>query len=366
MAAPIGAGTYVDIAKNTTLSESERTTRLTELLRKEQNEKLLACFKGKGKWHGNGETAHFKSTPLWEFVIANLENTFEQERRMATEANPLHRLAAAAAMDAVDEEGIGDGVGFKYKCGRCGKPKKGHTCEMTKTLKEELWGAQKNVKPSPAASALEELAHHAVNKGLKPEPAIPPRASGITYHSTGAGDGFGDSTASDSKKNRRQDLMLKLKQRLERRIGALVMHNSMHHKADEHQELRKIRPLSFSFPRASLPQQAANDASQSDGMRPDDSWTSSTRHLVAEVAYIMYVYIYIYIYIYIYVYIYRLYIYMYIYILGFRVYIYTHTLTHMYIYIHTCMHTYTDRRMHAHTHTHTPASLPACVSYVLK
>ena len=204
---------------------------------------------------------------------------------MATEAN-LHRLAAAA-MNAVDEEGIGDGVGFKYKCGRCGKPKKGHTCEMTKTLKEELWGAQKNVRPSPAACPLEELAHHAVNKGLKPEPAIPPRASGITYHSTGAGDGFGDSTSSDSK-TRRHDLMLKLKQRLERRIGALVMHNSMHHKADEHQELRKIRPLSFSFPPASLAQQATHDASHSDGMRTDDSWPSSSRHLVAQVAYIIY------------------------------------------------------------------------------
>jgi len=263
---------------------------LTELLRKERNEKLLACFKGKGKWHGNGETAHFKSTPHWEFVIANLEKRVEQERRMDTEANPLHRLAAAA-MDAVDEEGIGDGVGFKYKCGRCGKPKKGHTCEMTKTLKEELWGAQKNVKPSPAASALEELAHHAVNKGLKPAPAIPPRASGMTYHSTDAGDGFGNSTSSDSK-TRRYDLMLKLKQRLERRLGALIMHNTMHQKADEHWELRKIRPLSsHSFPPASLAQQAAHDASQSDGMRTDDSWTSSTRHLVAQVVYIIYIYI---------------------------------------------------------------------------
>ena len=40
----------------------------------EQDGKLLECFRGQGQLHGHGSGVHFRGTPNWDVVIANLKN----------------------------------------------------------------------------------------------------------------------------------------------------------------------------------------------------------------------------------------------------------------------------------------------------
>jgi hypothetical protein len=62
---------YIAIAKSED-SDSGKTSRLTALLRQEENLSLLECFRGEGQWHGHGAEAHFEGAPDWEVVIAKL------------------------------------------------------------------------------------------------------------------------------------------------------------------------------------------------------------------------------------------------------------------------------------------------------
>jgi hypothetical protein len=68
-------GKYIDIAKSTD-SDSGKTSRLTALLRQEENHSLLECFRGEGQWHGHGAEAHFEGAPNWKVVIAKLAGVF--------------------------------------------------------------------------------------------------------------------------------------------------------------------------------------------------------------------------------------------------------------------------------------------------
>ena len=61
-------------------SDSGKTSRLTALLRGENNS-LLECFRGEGQWHGHGPEAHFEGAPNWRVVIAKLESCSEHLSR---------------------------------------------------------------------------------------------------------------------------------------------------------------------------------------------------------------------------------------------------------------------------------------------
>jgi hypothetical protein len=68
---------YIAIAKSAE-SDSGKTSRLTALLRQEENHSLLECFRGEGKWHGHGVEAHFEGAPNWKVVIAKLAGVFDR------------------------------------------------------------------------------------------------------------------------------------------------------------------------------------------------------------------------------------------------------------------------------------------------
>ncbi len=72
---------YIAIAKSAE-SDSGKTSRLTVLLREEQNQSLLECFRDEGQWHGHGAEAHFEGAPNWRVVIAKLES-FSELLRMS-------------------------------------------------------------------------------------------------------------------------------------------------------------------------------------------------------------------------------------------------------------------------------------------
>jgi hypothetical protein len=61
-------------------SDSGKTSRLTALLRGENNS-LLECFRGEVQWHGHGPEAHFEGAPNWRVVIAKLESFSEHLSR---------------------------------------------------------------------------------------------------------------------------------------------------------------------------------------------------------------------------------------------------------------------------------------------
>ncbi len=69
-------GEYMDIVRNSGRSDSEKTSTLTQLLRQEEDVKVLECFKGLGYWHRPEDaaaTAHFTAVPDWERVLEKLE-----------------------------------------------------------------------------------------------------------------------------------------------------------------------------------------------------------------------------------------------------------------------------------------------------
>jgi hypothetical protein len=65
-------GKYIAIAKSADI-DSSKTKSLTALLRQEENDSLLECFRGEGQWHGHGTEAHFEGAPDWKVVVAKLE-----------------------------------------------------------------------------------------------------------------------------------------------------------------------------------------------------------------------------------------------------------------------------------------------------
>ncbi len=68
---------YIAIA-NSAVSDSDKTSRLTALLRQEENHSLLECFRGEGQWHGHGVEAHFEGAPNWKVVIAKIAGGFDR------------------------------------------------------------------------------------------------------------------------------------------------------------------------------------------------------------------------------------------------------------------------------------------------
>jgi hypothetical protein len=64
---------YIAIAKSAE-SDSGKTSCLTALLRLEENQSLLECFRGEGQWQGHGAEAHFEGAPNWRVLIAKLES----------------------------------------------------------------------------------------------------------------------------------------------------------------------------------------------------------------------------------------------------------------------------------------------------
>ena len=85
---------YIAIAKSAE-SDSGKTSRLTALLRREQNHSLLGCFRGEGQWHGHGAEAHFEGAPNWTVVIAKLESFSELLRLSEHDCTPARTGADA-------------------------------------------------------------------------------------------------------------------------------------------------------------------------------------------------------------------------------------------------------------------------------
>ena len=54
-------------------TSEERLQGLSNLLRKEQDKKIVDCFRKEGKWTGRGEDAGFAATPNWRVVMSKLE-----------------------------------------------------------------------------------------------------------------------------------------------------------------------------------------------------------------------------------------------------------------------------------------------------
>ena len=80
---------YIAIAKSAD-SDSGKTSRLTALLRQEENDSLLECFRGEGQWHGHGAEAHFEGAPNWTVVIAKLESFSELLRLSEHDEHSRH------------------------------------------------------------------------------------------------------------------------------------------------------------------------------------------------------------------------------------------------------------------------------------
>jgi hypothetical protein len=109
---------YITIAKSTE-SDSGKTSCLTALLRREENQSLLACFRGEGKWHGHGAEAHFEGAPNWEVVIAKLESFPQHLSREYEQQFPFgfgQTVASAPAFGAAPLGGQ-PAVGAPTVCG---------------------------------------------------------------------------------------------------------------------------------------------------------------------------------------------------------------------------------------------------------
>jgi hypothetical protein len=78
---------YIAISKSAE-SDSCKTSCLTALLLQEENQSLLECFRGEGKWHGHGAEAHFEGAPNWLDVIAKLESFSQSSLSRRTLATP--------------------------------------------------------------------------------------------------------------------------------------------------------------------------------------------------------------------------------------------------------------------------------------
>jgi hypothetical protein len=78
---------YIAIAKSAE-SDSGKTSFLTALLRREENQSLLECFRGEGQWHGHGTEAHFDGDPNWRVVFAKFESFSELLRMSDYECTP--------------------------------------------------------------------------------------------------------------------------------------------------------------------------------------------------------------------------------------------------------------------------------------
>jgi hypothetical protein len=63
---------YLDIVKSKK-SDAEKIFALSSLLRKEENKKLVDCFRGKGQWRGRDDDARFDGAPHWTYVISKLD-----------------------------------------------------------------------------------------------------------------------------------------------------------------------------------------------------------------------------------------------------------------------------------------------------
>ena len=90
---------YIAIAKSAE-SDSGKTSRLTALLRQDENHSLFECFRGEGQWHGHGAQAHFEGAPNWKVVIAKLESFSQHLSRELIDK--AHSYTAPPATDADD------------------------------------------------------------------------------------------------------------------------------------------------------------------------------------------------------------------------------------------------------------------------